>query len=341
MAIPFLQVSHDAQRALEEFSDEFRSALALGDFDTWAGQLGFVHTTDALKTTWPIPLDAAGYKEFKGDIKFRSLYHRSLSMKSKQWTDGVEVAAIQVEAPDFVNWAGQPAAMATEWTRLPNEIVATMLESGSGANGPFLDFYKDNDSNTASTRQLFASDHPFNVLRSSVGTFDNDQTTTVAEIQNGTFFDTIEEYFRGIKGPNGKPMGLRMLGGTFLVPAHRAALFKRTLETDTLIRSVSSLGVPDAVSSVVAAVPTNNIYQGYKYQVADELTAGSVFYAIAGGKPGLHPWIVQQGSAPEEIVHDKSSEMYKRSLNVGIAYVGQANSAAALPHRIAKVTITG
>jgi hypothetical protein len=341
MATPYFQVSRTAARALEEFSDEFRGALALTPVDTWAGDLGLVRTTDALKTTFPIPLDAAGYKEFKGDIKFRTLYSRSLSMKSKQWQDGVEAPVAEIEGPDFIDWAGQPAAMALEWTRLPNEIVATMLESGAGADGPLLDFYRDPDTNTAGTRQLFASDHPFNVLKTSLGTFDNDIDTTVAEIMSGTFFDTIEQYFGTMKGPNGKSMALSMQGGTFLVPTARTSLFKKALEFDTLITNVTNAGALNGTANVVSAVPQNNIYKGYKYRTAVELTQANVFYAIAAGKPGNHPWVVQVGSAPEEIVHDKSSELYKRHLKVGLAYVGQANSAACLPHRIVKVTITG
>src|SRR5690606_30678332 len=112
---------------------------ALGEVTPWAAQLGFLRTTDALKTTFPIPLDAAGYKELKDDIRFRSLYHRSLSMKSKEWFDGVEAKAIEVEAPDFSDWAGQPAAMAFEWERQPNLIVADLLAQSSHA-GPLLDF---------------------------------------------------------------------------------------------------------------------------------------------------------------------------------------------------------
>lgn len=334
---PHLQISRDAQDALREFSDEFRGALALADFETWAGTYGLLRTSDNIKTTWPIPLDAAGYKEFKGDIKFRSLYHRSLSMVSKKWTDGVQAPRDEIIAPDFIGWTEQPGLMANEWARLPNEIVAGMLEEN-----PNLDFYRDPDTNIATARALFADDHPFNVLDPSLGTFDNDITTTVALINSGAFFETLSTYFRGIKGPGGKPLGLRMSGGNFLVPGAREMLFKKALENDTLIRAVSNAGVPDASSGVVAAVTQNNIHKGTMgYTVADELTEANYFYAIAAGKPGLHPWVVQQGSAPEEIVHDESSELYKRSLQVGVAYVGQANVAAALPHRIVRVQITG
>jgi hypothetical protein len=338
MAVPNLQVSKDASRALEEFSDEFSSALALGpDFDKWAEILGFVRTTDALKTTFPIPLDAAGYKELKGDIKFRSLYHRSLSMTSKEWYDGVEEKARVIEAPDFIDWAGAPARMALEWMRQPNTLVADMLALSS-LNGPLLDFYRDADSDTASTRRLFAADHPYNVLNESLGTFQNFTTTTVAAIRDGSFFSSVNSHFRAIKGPNGKPLGLRFGGGgTLLLPATREELFKDVLSQDTLINALRNV----AGTENVAAVQKSNVYKGTKYIVADELASQDYFYCFATGKPGLHPWVVQQGSAPEEIVHDKSSELYKRSLKVGVAYIGQMAVAACLPHPVLRVQITG
>ena len=337
MALPYLQVSRDASVALTEFGDQFRAALALGDFTPWAAANGLVHTTDALKSVFPVPIGAAGYSEFKGDMKYRRLYERSLSMKAKQWQDGVEVPAIEIEVGDFIGWAEAPSAMAAEWLRLPNVLVGAMLEAN-----PNLDFYRDNDSSTASARALFASDHPFNVLDSAVGTWNNDTTTTAAAISNGTFFDTIEETFRKIKGPNGRPLGLKLAGGTALVPPHRASLFKKALENDSVIRAVSSAGALDAGASVTAAGLTNNIWKStIGYTVADEFTSDDYVYMIAAPKPGLYPWIAQQGSAPEEFVHDKSSEKYKATLKVGVAYVGMANVAAALPHRIIRAQITG
>lgn len=336
MTQPHILISRDALDSLREFSDEFRSALVLADFETWAGSYGLLRTTDSLKTTWPIPLDAAGYKEFKGDIKFRSLYHRSLSMVSKRWTDGVEAHVDDIRAPDFMGWVEQPALMANEWARLPNEIVAQMLEAN-----PNLDFYRDPDTDIVTARALFASDHPYNVLAPEIGVFNNDINTTVADILSGVFFDTIADHFRSIKGPNGKPLGLRMSGGNFLVPGARETLFRKALEQDTLVRAVNAAGAIGTGSGNVAAVTQNNIYKGTMgYTVADELTEGSKFYAMAASKPGLHPWVVQQGSAPEEIMHDEDSEKYKNTLHVGVAYVGQANAAPALPHPIVRVTIT-
>lgn len=339
---PYLQVSRDASLALTEFADDFRSALTLADFELWAESLGYSRATDALKSVFPIPIDAAGYKEFKGDMKYRTLYERSLSMIQKRWQDGVEEFADVIEAPDFVDFAGAPARMALEWKRQPNLLVADLLATAA-LDGPILDFYTDKDSGTQSTRRLFAGDHPYNVLKTGLGSFDNRMTTTVADIKSGAFFDSVSAYFRKIKGPNGKPLGLRMGGGNFLVPVEREQLFKVTLETDTLIRAVAADGTISGGSGNVAAVTQNNIYKGsYGYTVADELEDQDHFYAFAsGGDPMNVPWVVQTSGSPEEIIHDKTSEKYKSTRKVAIAYLGKMNVSGCLPHRIVRVQITG
>ncbi len=333
---PYLQVSRDCARSLEEFSDEFRAALVLGDITPWASEMGLLRTTDALKTTFPLPIDAAGYKEFKGDMKYRTLYHRSMSMISRLWQDGVEEFARVIEAPDFIDWAQAPAHMALEWQRQPNELVADLLAESSLA-GPLLNFYDDPDTKVAGTRRLFAADHPFNVFKPSLGDFDNRLSVTVAEIESGVAFDMIEDHFRSIMGPNGKPLGLRFTGGKALVPATRSTLFKNNLEQDTLVRAVLNA----AGSDVVAATTKSNLWKGtIGYTVADELADQDTFYALAAGRPGLYPWAIQTKGAPEEFLNDKTSQRYRDTLKVSVSYVGEINAMAAMPHGIARVTIT-
>lgn len=337
--IRYNAVSRTAARALEEFRDDFAGALVLEEPDLWAADLGLVLVMGgALKATFPIPIDAVGYHEFKGDMKYRTLYTRALSMKTKKWQDGVKEKAEIVEAPDFIGWAEQPEKMAREWRRHPNTLVAQMLEAN-----PVLDFYRDPDTGTAGSRALFAGDHPCNVLK-DLGSFDNDRQTTVADILSGKFFDDAAEYYAGINGPNGQPMGLTLDGGTVLTSLNRSQLFKKALESDTIITAVSNAGVPHATANVVAAGVQNNLNKGIvKRRLAKELTSTSddYIYTFASGLPGAHPFVVMQGETPETFIHDKSSEMYKKSLDIAFASVGDANVAAGLPHVICRWQITG
>lgn len=332
MAIPANTVSRTAVQALTDYSDAFARALVSSSFIPWAAKYGYVHTTNALQTRWPIPLDAAGYKELKGDIKFRKLYHRRVTLETREWQDGVSAKAREIEAPDFIDWAGQPQAMAEAWAQHPNIIAAAMLAEDT-YNGPLLDLYADPDTNAASTRRLFATDHPYNVLKTSLGTFNNTLTTTVADITNGSVFDSLAQHFRSMKNARGRGMGLRL--GSLLVPAARDQLFKRALEPDNLVRVIQE------ASANVGGVPEQNIHKGLAWDSADELQSDDYFYAFSAPKPGMYPWVMTTRGAPEEIMHDKDSHMYKTSREVGMAYVGEMEVGAVLPHCIVRIQITG
>jgi hypothetical protein len=111
----------------------------------------------------------------------------------------------------------------------------------------------------------------------------------------------------------------------FHPPSQRQA-WKELLEQDLLIQTIgSSFGA------------VNNTYKNAVVPVCCyELTNSSKWYAGALNKPGMYPWIVQDEGAPEEIVHDKTSHLYKTALKVGLAYVLRGNGGLALPQCMAR-----
>lgn len=343
--VPYTAVPRTAARQLEEFDSSFKGALAIAEPESlWAAKHGLVISSNALKTTFPIPLDCVGYKEFKGEFKYRNLYHRVISVfNDKTWQDGVEELAAKLELPDYFGWAEQPAKMATEWTRLPNTLVAALLEAN-----PNLELYRDPDTGTLTSRAWFADDHPFNILLSGVGSFDNNRTTTRAAIMNGQFFKEVKQYARSIKGANGQPMGLRATGGTIFCNGNNEDLLDEALKLDTVIREIQADGVvapPGAIAGdTVAAVTQQNRHKNtMAYEVLDELTSASddVIYVELSGNPEAHPWVVMQESAPEVIICDESDAKYKATLKVSFSSHGTAKAAAMMPHKMVKYTITG
>ncbi len=344
--VPYTQQSRTSTRAHEEFDESFRGALAIAEPESlWAAQHGFVISSEGmLKATFPIPLDAAGYREFKGEAKYRSLYMRSISVfNDKTWQDGVEELAKIVESNEFIGWGEQPSKMATEWTRLPNTLVAQLLESN-----PNLELYRDPDTGTLTSKALFADDHPCNILLSGAGAFDNNRTTTVADILNGQFLSDLKTYARSIKGPNGKPMGFRGDGALILCNGSREQLLDEALKQDTLIRAVKNDAtiVPPGTpgTAMVSAVTQRNRHLGtVGYQVCDELTSSSdnvLYVLLSGGPADNYPWLVMQQSSPEVITQDKDSAKYKESHKISYSAHGDCKAAALLPHRIVKYTIS-
>jgi phage major head subunit gpT-like protein len=306
MGTEYNLISTDAQRALEEFSQDFAAALVNPGVQEWAKQFGLYRASRALKTTYPIPVSSAGYTEFKGDMRYRSLFEKSLSLTPKTYQDGVSELASIIEAPDFIGWTTEPQAIAAGATSLMNEVIVTLLE----ANGTCWD-----------GKTFFAADHPYNVFKTSVGTFDNDvggagTTLTAANVK------TAKTSFRKIKGANGKPLGLKLTH--LLVPSALEETAREIRDRDLVVES-----------STIGAV--NNLLKGtFEIIVSDELTSDSVWYALALNKPGMYPWIVQDEGAPEEIRLDKTSDYYKTTLKVAISYVLRGGGALALPHCVQK-----
>lgn len=309
MGVEYNLISADAQRALEEFAQDFAAALTQSGVEPWAKQNGLYRASRALKTTFPIPLSAAGYNEFKGDVKYRSLFEKSLELKPKTWQDGVAELASIIEAPDFIGWAGEPAAMAAAAESLPNEIIATALEA--------------NDTHPYDGLPFFDTAHPFNVFHAATGDFSNDITGagTHPSIDN---LKLAKMNFRAVKAANGKPLGLRMTH--VLIPSSQEETWKDLLELDMILQANSD-------DSAVTALP--NRHKGtVKMIVSDELSDDLQWYPLALNKPGMYPWFVQDEGAPEEIRSDKSSHLYSTTLKVGVAYVLRGNGALALPHCI-------
>jgi phage major head subunit gpT-like protein len=305
MGSPYDLVSRDAQRALEEFSQDYAAALALAPVNQWAKELGLYNTSRALKTTYPIPVSAAGYREFLGDIKYRSLLEKSISLTPKTWQDGVAELASIIEAPDFIGWTSEPAAIAAAGDALLNDIVATELAANP----------------TSWTDQpIFAAAQPVNVFNGGAGTFDNDVTGSGTDPSHENLV-IAKNLFRSISGANGKPLGLEMTH--VLAPASQTETWKDLLELDLrLITEGSSFGVlPNRHKGTVTPI------------FATELT-GTAWYPLALNKPGVRPWVVQDDGPPEEIRHDKDSYLYKTQLKIGVAYIKRANGKLILPHVI-------
>jgi phage major head subunit gpT-like protein len=303
MGTPIHLLSPGAARRLEEFAENYAAALALGPINQWAKELGLFHTSDALKTTWHVPVSAAGYREFLGDIKYRSLLSTPVSLTSKTYQDGVAELAKIIEAPDFIGWGEQPAAIALEGERLLNDIIAAELVANPvGWDG----------------KPFFAPDHPANVFDGALGTIDNDITGAGTEpsVENLVL---AKQNFRAIKGPNGKPMGWKMTH--VLAPSDQEDAWDSILKEDLrLITIGSSFGV------------IGNRHKGTVTPIySDELT-GTEWYPLALNKPGIYPWVVTDNGVPEEIRHDKDSHLYKTTLKVAIAYIKEAAGKLILPH---------
>lgn len=321
MATPFNLVSVDAQTALTEFSTEFDTVLSAAEPDElWSRSLGLYNMSRAIRTTYPIPVSAAGYVLREGDDKMRDLYQKSASVTPSQWQDGVTALSTVVEAPDFVGWATEPRRMATEANRHPNSQIAGMLEAN-----PTCEF---------DGKALFADDHPVNVFDTSAGDFDNDHAVTVTTAQQAVaMIAAMKQRFRERVAPNGKPMGLRLTD--LVVPPALEELFRDALENDLLINVIEN----QAGTENVAAAAGNNRHKGtVNLIVADELTSADYVYGF--DRNGPPAWVYQDGGTPEEVRYDKDSDYWKDTGKIGIKYILLSGYAPLLAHAIERVDVS-
>lgn len=310
MGIEFSLISQDAQTRLTDFREDFMLAYTqeTTPADEWAKTLGLYFASKALKTKFPIPVSAAGYKEFEGDVKYRSVFEKSFELVPKTWQDGVAELASIVEAPDFIGWPMQPEAMAAAARALPNEIISNALEA--------------NATHPLDNLAFFHASHLVNILDSTAGTFGNTFSGGPTAAST-TALETAKSNMRKIKAANGKPMGLRLTH--ILAHPDKEETWRNILDRDLIIESfgANQFGAVD------------NRHKGtVKLLISDQLTVSAQWYALGLNKAGMYPWVVQDAGAPETIIQDKDSHMYKSTLKVGFASILRGNGGLALPHCI-------
>lgn len=354
MSYPYDLVSRDAARALTDYSAAFDAALAAADpASEWAKQFAFLNSSRAIRTVYPIPISAAKYVERKGDDPMRTLNHRSIAMSPKTWVDGVTEFKRKIEAPDFIGWGSEPANLARAARRMPNKLVASILQ-----NNPNLGFYRDLELGTGSNIALFATTHKVNIFDDAFGTFDNTMTAvlsatpaanqytaaslTVGAI-NTSMFEQVFTQMRLRPGPDGEPMGL--------VPTHLVVhpkyqqQAKNFLESDLMRYAFLASGTSAGDNTQQTS---NNLFKNIvQLVVADELAVQQgaaavdpdMLYFIDASSPAK-PWIIQDGGQIETIEFNVDSDYYKRTGKIGYNHVLELAAAAALPHAITRVNMT-
>ncbi len=201
--------------------------------------------------------------------------------------------------------------MAAAAMSLPNEIIAGLIEANSTTDGEGRTRWDG--------KAFFATDHPYNLFDVDVGTYSNLITGAGTDPTTANLALAMQN-FDLMKAPNGKPLGLRMTH--VLHPPSQRDKWKRILEQDSIIQAIagSSFGAVD------------NIYKNAVTPICCyELSNTSKWYPVSLNKPGMKPWVMQDDGAPEEIRLDKTSDFYKTTLKVSLAYVLRGNGELTLP----------
>jgi phage major head subunit gpT-like protein len=325
MSRPFNMVSGDAKRALEEFSSAFDAGLVAAESEAWSKPLGYNHSSNAIRTTFPIPISAAGYTEFKGDPRMRRLYARSVDIEPVIWQDGVEELASIIEAPDFIGWTSEPANMAREAKRQPDILVAALLEANAN-----LGFYRDRNLGTNLNIPLFADAHPVNIFDSSFGTFDNNLTGLGNDLDQALMVQVFLN-MRNRKAANGRKM--RLSPKVLLCHPDKEQECKDFLESDLMRLALLEVGANTNQLS------NNRWKNAVQLVVGDELETAANLYFIDTAA-SVKPWITLDGGEIETVTFDKDSDSYKRTRMVGFSSFISCAATGLLPHPITRVVLS-
>ena len=89
MGRTFDRIGEVARRQLERFSAQFTAGIMAADPNMWGHQAGLFDATDAVKTSYPIPVSASEFVKEEGNDRLRRLFSRSLSVIPDGYVDGV------------------------------------------------------------------------------------------------------------------------------------------------------------------------------------------------------------------------------------------------------------
>lgn len=310
-------VSTDAVTALTEFESRHMQALNIQSAeDAWATRLGYEHNTGALVTKFPISLDAAGFKKFNGDPKYRDLHSATVELTSELYQDGVAELKRVIEAPDWIGWLHAPENMARAKAKKPAELVAAALAAGEATDCYDGTFF-------------FDTGKPFNPKKPSLGTYDN---LVASKPISGASIAFWRAYFRSMKDASGKNLGLKL--GGFLAPPSQEEAWLDLRDRDFILEDSAA---KDASAS------TRNRYQGsFELIIGNQLEDASgeeAYYYPFAVAPGLESWVIVRGE-DEDMILDMSSAMYEQSRKVGFDSTLEIGVGLTMPQGIARAKTT-
>jgi hypothetical protein len=268
---------------------------------------------DTLIARFPVPIQAAEYKEFLGTVEFRELSAKFFDMSFKEWVDAVAEKVVTLMSNQWTGWGSQPAAMALASRTLELKAAALALEAGTT-------IVNWDDLGTGAVN-FFDTQHPINPTTGGGGVQSNILTGMTPSNAN---FDRIRDRFRDFRAPNGERMGLEWTG--LLYPAGLASSIENIIAPNT--------------NGVQIVAPDGEInpfrWRGKVWgRYVPHFSSDTVYYAVATNRPDIKPLAAMRKLAPqrvdmatgrvtvgssdiETIVYDMSDTMYKQTGKVGI-----------------------
>lgn len=271
-------------------------------------------TSDTKETVFPIMNAIPGMKEIVGPMVFNNLSGKSVSIKNRDFAEGIEVGRSDIQ-DDRIGFY-QPAIkqLGVNAAAHPDELLFGLVEEG--------------ESELCFDGQPFFSDaHPVNMDDASLGTFGNlwsKDTASGAKPLTAENFAAARAALRRMKKANGQPMVRGPL--TLLVPPSMETTAAQILHSEILAPGQSFGAISNAGGST-------NVLQGTADLVVSEyLESDTAWYLLAQSGP-VRPFVfVKREAAQFSEQTDPSSDAVFRSNVYRYKAFCRSGAGFALPH---------
>lgn len=247
-------------QALTEFSDRYLAAQLASIPDSWVDEFGDTAPISSPKATMPLSAFSGKFQESNGDNRAETSQEDSLDFKVIEYDMGYEARLIDLMNEVFAYRAWNQAASYVKVAEQNHraDSVATLIEAGASTD--CWDGVK-----------FFATNHPANKHKASLGTFSNYQATP-ADCNSIANIIAERSAMRLVKDINGKKMGVNP--DTIWVPTEKFEIVD-ALTKQQNVSVASGTGVPGGGTATMS----NPIF-GLKVREIKNLTDANDWYLV-------------------------------------------------------------
>lgn len=311
----FDQLPTDSAALLREFDDRYIAALGASQATGWADTLGALVPTNAPMVTFPVSQLFTRFYRTTGESRFKDMGNKSFDVKAEEFDAGYEAKLYDLFKQVFAyrRWQEAPGRLVVAEEQFRHDQVAANIIEANASNGIYT---------------LFSATQPINIMKSSLGTFSNLQTSAKTVLNVANIEAEVTAMMVQVKDENGKKLGVKP--NAIAVPLELAHPLENMLKKEMLV-----------IGSATA--PESSPYKLSDFQVIPmrELTDVNDWFLIDTNLAReLPPWVIMRETVPAELqtrTFDSGSDFTKHSGKIAYSKHIWYGFSAGFPHAIRKV----
>lgn len=217
---------------------------------------------------------------------------RGYTLTNDDWELTLEVPRNKFNDAQYDQYGGLFAAMGAQAAHWPDDMIATLLQTGTAATSVSYD-----------QQPFFSTSHPVNMDSTAAGTFSNYSSTGMA--LTAANYNAVRATMTAYLGADGKPLGV--MPNLLIVPPQIEQAAKQILNTDWI--------APGAGFGAIAAnAPSQNTLRGSAdLLVVPQLANAPATWYLVATMDGTRPFVFQNRQAPvfQQFTSPTDPEVFK------------------------------